>query len=140
MKLKIKKLNPEVMLPKYHHNGDAALDIYSNEEYEISPGEVHNFLSGFATEFPIDYVAKIHDRSSLANKNQIISLGGLIDSNYRGEWNITLKNIGSKPYKIEKGDKIAQVVFYQIPRVLVEETNSLSPSQRGDGWAGSTGK
>lgn len=140
MIIKIKKINPEAKLPEYSRVGDAGMDIFSCEDYELMPGEKHNFNSGFSAEIPEGYFGKLYDKSGFANKHQIINLGGVIDSNYRGQWNITLKNIGDKSYKIKKGEKIAQVIFHQIPQIEIEEVDQLNDTGRGTGWAGSSGR
>ena len=141
MKIKVKKVNSDAKLPEYSRVGDAGMDIFSCEDYELMPGDKHIFGSGIAVEYPTDHLAYIYDKSGLSCKHELITLGGVMDPNYRGEWQITIKNIGNKSYKIEKGEKICQVVFHKISQVEVEEVNELSTdSARGDNWAGSSGR
>lgn len=140
MKLKIKKLNNNAKIPSYAHDGDGGLDIYSAENYILKPNEMHIFPTGIASEFSSDYVAIVHDKSSVPAKYQVTVMGGVIDSNYRGEWKIMLKNLGPKDFHVEKGDKIAQVVFHKIAKADIEEVADLSDSTRGEKWAGSSGR
>ena len=140
MKLKIKKLNPEAKLPTYAHTGDVGMDLYSMEEYVLQPGERKMFDLGFATEFDTGYVAIVKDKSSLPKNGGIHTMGGVYDAGYRGEYNVILINLGKEPYKILKGDKIAQLVIYPIVIAELEETEQLSNSARGTGQFGSTGR
>lgn len=141
MIIRVKKINKEAKLPEYSRVGDAGMDIFSCQDYELMPGEKHIFGSGIAVEYPDDHLAYIYDKSGLSCKHELITLGGVMDPNYRGEWQITMKNLGSKPYKVEKGEKICQVVFHKISKVEVEEVDQLdNNSERGDNWAGSSGR
>lgn len=116
------------------------MDIFSCEDYQLMPGEKHIFGSGLVVEYPQDHVAIIFDKSGLSCKYELITMGGIMDPNYRGEWQITIKNIGLRSYKIEKGEKICQVIFFPRPQVEVEEVDHLSDSTRGTSWAGSSGR
>lgn len=140
MIIKIKKLNPDAKLPTYAHPGDVGMDVYSLENYTLQPGERHFFYNGFALEFEPGYAAIVKDKSSLPKDGGLHTMGGVFDAGYRGEYNILLINLGDKPYHIEKGQKIAQIVI--IPVVLAElvEVPELSESSRGMGGFGSTGK
>lgn len=140
MKIKVKKVNKDAKLPKYSRVGDAGMDIFSCKDYELKPGEKHIFGSGISVEYPQDYVALIYNKSGLSCEHELITLGGVIDPNYRGEWQIGLKNISNKSYKITKGEKIAQVIFHKISQVEVEEVGTLDDTNRGIGWSGSSGR
>ncbi|MCX6785349.1 MAG: dUTP diphosphatase [Candidatus Komeilibacteria bacterium] len=140
MKVKIKKLNAAVKLPSYAHPGDAGLDLYSLEDYELRPGERHIFFSGFALEFPNGYVAKVFDKGGLPKNYGLHALGGVFDAGYRGEYNVNLVNLGQEPYQIKKGDKIAQLVILPCEHAEFEETEALEESQRGEGRFGSSGR
>ena len=140
MEIKLKKLKEEVVIPKYAHPGDAGLDLYSLENYELKPQEFKIFLLGFALEFSKGYAAIIKDRSSLPINGQVHTMGGVIDAGYRGEYTVMLMNLSDKPYKIEKGDKIAQLIIFPIAQAQILEVDSLSNSSRGEGRFGSTGK
>ncbi len=140
MKIKIKRLNKEAILPSYAHLGDVGMDLFSLEEYDLKPGERKTFFVGFALEFETGYAAIVKDKSSLPNKAGIHTMGGVFDAGYRGEYNVQLINLGSEIYKIEKGNKIAQIIILPIVIADLEETENLSESSRGEGRFGSTGK
>lgn len=138
--IKFKKLSTDVTLPHYGREGDAALDIYSNEDKILNPGELHKFSTGFATDFPEDYVGLIYRRSGLAVKGVVPPGTAVIDSNYRGEWLVPMINLSKEVYEIKKGDRIAQLIFHKIDKFIVEEVGELSESNRGDGGFGSSGR
>ena len=128
-------------MPSYGHPGeDAGLDLYSMEEYEIKPGERKIFDCGFALEFPAGYAAIVKDKSSLPKNAGLHTMGGVFDSGYRGEYNVQLINMGQEAYKIEKGQKIAQIVIFPVEIPTLKEVDELSESERGEGRYGSTGK
>ncbi|MFA7653918.1 MAG: dUTP diphosphatase [Candidatus Magasanikbacteria bacterium] len=139
MKIKIKKLHPDIKLPTYAHPGDVGMDLYSLEDCELKPGERKIFSLGFATEFEIGYAAIIKDKGGPPVKYGLHTMGGVFDAGYRGEYNVLLINLGQEPHQIEKGDKIAQLVIYPVMIAELEETDNLSDSSRGTGRWGSTG-
>ncbi len=139
MVIKIKKLHPDAIIPNYIHEGDAGLNVYTLEEGIIGPGERWLFPLGFAMEFPTGYVALMKDRSSMA-KNGLHCLGGVFDAGYRGEYNVLLVNLSDMPYRVERGDKIAQLVVQPVVVAEIQEVNELSATTRGVGGFGSTGK
>ncbi len=140
MKVKIKKLKPDAIIPSYAHPGDVGLDLYSLEDYELKPGENKIFFLGFALEFPNGFAAIVKDKSSLPKNGSIHTMGGVYDAGYRGEYNVNLINLGKKSYFIEKGNKIAQLIIIPIELAELKETVDLSESERGQGNFGSTGK
>lgn len=140
MILKIKRFNPEAKLPTYAHPGDVGLDLYSLDEYTIVPGERHFFYLGFGLEFEHGYAAIIKDKSSLPKEGGLHTMGGVFDAGYRGEYNVLLINLGDKPYTIQKGQKIAQLVILPVVIAEIKEVEELSTSSRGTGGFGSTGK
>ncbi|OGY89283.1 MAG: hypothetical protein A2927_00415 [Candidatus Komeilibacteria bacterium RIFCSPLOWO2_01_FULL_45_10] len=140
MKVKIKKLHPDVKIPSYAHSGDAGLDLFSREDKELKPGERHIFLLGFALEFPAGYAAVVKDKGGLPKNYGLHTLGGVFDSGYRGEYNVNLINLGQEPYQIKKGDKIAQLLILPCQAAEFEVTEDLSDSQRGGGRFGSSGR
>ncbi|MFH1236232.1 MAG: dUTP diphosphatase [Parcubacteria group bacterium] len=139
MKFRVKKISPDVKLPTYSHEQDAAFDVYSNEDYTLKPGERHHFGLGFSAEFDVKYGCFIWDRGGLASKKGITSIGGLIDAGYRGEYAVVLLNTSDQPVEIHKGDRIAQMVIQKVEKVDIEEVETLSDSTRGGGW-GSSGR
>ena len=140
MQIKVKRLNPEAILPTYAYAGDAGLDLYSLEEYTLQPGERKTFPLGFALEFPFDYVAIVKDKGGLPKKVGLHTMGGVYDAGYRGEYNVNLINLDNKPHTIESGQKIAQLLI--IPKISADliEVDELSDSDRGEGCFGSSGK
>ena len=140
MKVKIKRLKPEAILPTYAHPGDVGMDLYSLEDYDLKIGERKIFNLGFAMEFPNNYAAIVKDKSSLPNHYGIHTMGGVYDAGFRGEYNVQLINLGQEPVKISKGQKIAQIIFYPIIIGELEEVSELTDSARGTGNFGSTGK
>jgi len=138
--LKIKKINPNAKIPTYAHLGDVGMDLYSLENYDLVPGERHIFDLGFALEFPLGYGAFVKDKSSLPKNGGIHTLAGVYDAGYRGEYNVHIINLGKKKYHIEKGDKLAQLVFIPIIIPKIKEVKELGKTARGEGRFGSTGK
>ena len=139
MKVKIKKLKPDCIIPTYAHLGDAGLDLYSLEDYELKPGEHKRFDLGFSLEFPSGYVALTRDRGSFGSQG-IHNLAGVFDCGYRGEYNCGLINLSGQNFKIKKGDRIAQLVIFPIAYAELEETDELNETSRGEGRFGSSGK
>jgi dUTP pyrophosphatase len=142
IKIKFKKIHPDAKIPNYARHGDAAMDISSLEDYEIPPNESILVKTGFAMEIPLGYEAQIRPRSGLALKNKITVLNtpGTIDSGYRNEVGVILINHSKDFFKINKGDRIAQIVISKHETPEIEEVQELSDSQRGLGGFGSTGK
>jgi len=138
MKLKIKKLHPDAKIPSYANKTDAGMDIYSIEDVIILPNTRTLVKTGISMEFEKGYVALVWDKSGIA-KNGLTKIGGVIDSGYRGEYKIMLLNISSKPYKIVKGQKIAQILIQKVFQPEIELVEELSSSDRGEGGFGSTG-
>ncbi len=140
MKLKIKRLNNDAKPPAYAKEGDAGLDLFSAEDYTLAPKTRHLFKMGFAMEIERGYVALDWDKSGLAYKKGIKTMGGVIEHTYRGELGIILYNTSDEPFEVKKGDKVAQLLFQPIARAEVEETATLSETVRGTGGFGSTGR
>lgn len=139
MRIKIKKLNPEVHLPQYALPGDVGLDLFALEDVTINPGERKFFYLGFALEFEPGYAAIIKDKSGMAKKG-LHTMGGVFDAGFRGEYNVLLVNLGAEPYQVAKGDKIAQLIIYPVIIADLEESPELSESARSNGQFGSTGR
>jgi dUTP pyrophosphatase len=126
------------MLPHRQHASDAGADLFSYETHEIYPGEQQLVDTGIAIKIPEGYAGFIYNRSSQGKKGITIPHGvGVIDSDYRGNLKVLLKNIGEDPYKINVGDRIAQLVI--MPILLVKFKDSWNDTQRGTGGFGSTG-
>ena len=140
MRVKIKKLHPDAKIPEFAHSGDAGMDLYVPESVELLPGERKSIPLGLAFEIPHGYVGLLWDKSGLSHKNGIKSFGGVIDSGYRGEVHAGVMNLSDKTYRLEKGHKIIQLLIQPIEHPEIVEAEELSPSERGAGGFGSTGK
>ncbi len=138
--LKIKKLRPDAVMPTYAHSGDAGLDMYTCEAVTVAPGERVTVSTGIAMEIPEGYVGLVWDKSGISIKGGLKTMGGVVDSPYRGEIMIGIINLSSEPYVFEKGHKVAQMVIQKKENVVVEEVTELSDTSRGQGGFGSTGK
>ena len=141
MPLKIIKLNPKAIIPKYEHENDSGLDLVSIETGEIPSGESKLIKTGISIELPPNTEAQIRPRSGLALKHQITVLNtpGTIDEGYRGEIGVILINHGKTSFKVTEGMRIAQMVIAPVIRVKIEEVEQLSDTMRGKGGFGSTG-
>ena len=139
MKLKVKKLHANAKLPTRAHHDDAGLDIYCCEETIIPPHTTVKVSTGIAYEVPDGYCVFAWDKGSLGSKG-IKTLGGVLDSGYRGELFIPIHNLNNTPYTFESGDKVAQMVIQKVELWEVEESEVLSETKRGAGSFGSTGK
>lgn len=141
VKLKIKKLHSDAILPQYAHNGDAGMDLYSIDNIDINPRECKLVKTGISIELPLNTEAQIRPRSGLALNHMITVLNapGTIDEGYRGEIGIILINHGSQIFSVTKGMKIAQMVIKPTLKVDIEQVHDLSDTSRGDGGFGSTG-
>ncbi len=141
VRLRIKKLDPDIMLPAYAHADDAGLDICSAQELMLEPGQRSMVSTGFAMALPPGYAAFVQPRSGLAARHgiSIANTPGLIDCHYRGEVKVILINLGREPFEVKKGDRIAQMVIQQVETAGVEVTDELDRTARGEGGFGSTG-
>lgn len=139
MKIKVKKLKNEAQLPKYHLVGDVGMDMYAMETVTLQPGDHYRFWHGFAMEFDNGFAAIVKDKSSIS-KAGLHTMGGVFDAGYRGEYNTHLVNLSDKAYTVETGDKVSQLIIYPVVIAELEEADTLSESERGEGGFGSTGK
>ncbi len=143
MRMKIVKFYEDSIIPAYQTDGAAGFDFcaHISEPYTLKPGEIHAFGTGVGVEIPEGYELQIRSRSGLAYKNFISLLNGVgtIDSDYRGEMHVLLKNHGDQPFVVEPGMRIAQGVVAKYEHVEFEEVSELSESDRSNGGFGSTG-
>ncbi len=138
--IKIKKIHPDAIVPKYAHYGDAGMDLFSTQTIILHPGERVQIPTGIAIELPEDYVSLVWDKSGLSHKHGLKTVGGVIDSGYRGEYMVGMINLGAADYTIEKGHKVAQVLIQKVEHPQIEIVEELSDSSRGEGGFGSSGK
>ena len=141
--LQIKKLYPDVQLPKYQTQGSAGLDLqaYIKEPIILKPGEIILVPTGLAIALQEGYEAQVRPRSGLALKNGITVLNspGTIDADYRGEICVILINHSKQDFTITCGLRIAQLVIAQYAFASIVEVEELSATNRGEGGFGSTG-
>ncbi len=137
MILKVKKLDSDAKLPERKRDGDAGLDLYCIEDFEIEPNEIKIVRTGIAVEIPKGYFGMVKDRSGLASKGLHV-LAGIIDENYRGEIKVVLINLGKEKLKFEKHSRIAQLLIIPYLKVEIKE-DELSQTERGENGFGSSG-
>ncbi len=130
-----------IPLPSYATSGAAGMDIRANEAAEIEPSCVAVVGTGLYLEIPEGYEGQVRPRSGLALKYgvTILNAPGTIDSDYRGELRVILINHGREVFRIEPGDRIAQIVFAPVTQMEIEEADVLGASSRASGGFGSTG-
>lgn len=142
-KIRIKRLRPDAQLPACAHgpDEDAGMDLQAVEETLLPPGEPVAVPTGLAVDIPAGYEAQIRPRSGLALNHSITlpNSPGTIDPGYRGEICVIMLNLGSEPYRVQAGDRIAQMVVARYEAVEWEECE-LSETARGEGGFGSSGK
>tara|TARA_A100001388_G_scaffold276763_1_gene265469 strand:- start:1948 stop:2385 length:438 start_codon:yes stop_codon:yes gene_type:complete len=144
VKVLIKKLFPEVEIPKYKTEGASGMDLmaFIKSKIIIKPKTSHLIPTGFSIAFSENYEIQIRPRSGLAAKYNISVLNtpGTIDSDYRGEIKVVLYNHGDEDFVINNKDRIAQMVLTPIQKMELQETEELPNSVRGKSGFGSTGK
>lgn len=141
MKLEIKKLNENAVIPQYATELSAGVDLCSIEHLTILPRQRMLVHTGLSIALPAGYEAQVRPRSGLALKKGITVLNtpGTIDADYRGEIGVILLNTSDTTFEINPGDRIAQMVIAKHERAEFEEVNELSETTRGAGGFGSTG-
>ncbi len=142
IQVKIKRLDPELPLPRYANPGDAGLDLYSAQDVTIEPGRRVMISTGVAIALPQGYAGFVQPRSGLAAKKglSIVNTPGLVDSGYRGELKVIAINTDAdEPIVISRGERVAQLVVQRVPSVELVEVDELDQTERGEGGFGSTG-
>lgn len=142
MNVLIHRLDPELPVPSVAHPGDAGLDLYTRVDATLAAGERALLPTGVAIALPAGYAAFVHPRSGLAAKHGIgvVNGPGTIDAGYRGEISVCLINLDPQtPVVFRRGDRIAQLVVQEVPRVELIEVEHLPGSARDVGGFGSTG-
>ena len=129
-------------LPAYATDHAAGLDVCAAEDLVLNPSERQAVATGFAIAIPQGYEVQVRPRSGLALKHGITCLNtpGTIDSDYRGEVRVILANLGSEPFAVRRGERIAQLVPSPVLRASFVEVRDLEDTQRGSGGFGSTGQ
>jgi dUTP pyrophosphatase len=164
--VKIKRLHPDAVIPKYAHEFDAGFDLVAVEDVIIEPGETKLVRTGLAISLPPGYELQVRPRSGISLRTKLRVVLGTVDAGYRGEIGVIVDNIASKdglltayPYKIDgvldepmknevfpqgtyiirKGDRIAQAVIKPVEQAHFVEVDELDETGRGTGGFGSTG-
>ena len=137
--LEVKKLSKDVSSPEYILESDVGLDLRANENISLMPMEQKIVKTGLIIKVPKGHVGLIRDRAGIVGKMNIHTVAGTFDPDYRGEVSIFLVNFGEEEAHIEKGMRIAQMIFVPVTRVGVKVVKSLSETKRGSKGFGSTG-
>jgi dUTP pyrophosphatase len=126
--------------PSYATDGAAGLDVVAAEDVTLAPGERHAVATGFSIAIPAGF--EVRPRSGLALKHGITCLNtpGTIDHDYRGEVKVILANLGSEPFEVRRGERIAQLVPASVQKAAFREVEALGETSRGAGGFGSTGR
>lgn len=142
MKVEIKKLHPDAIIPVYRMPGDAGFDLHCLEDTVIPPESVVIIPTGLAFAIPDGFEMQIRMRSGTSLKTPLIlaNAPGTIDSGYRGEVGIITRNLGKEPFKVSKGDRIAQGVITPVLKAQFEIVEELPDTERAASGFGSTGK
>lgn len=166
LSVKIMRLCPDAVIPRYAHEGDAGFDLVAAADVIIEPGETKLVRTGLAVELPPGYELQVRPRSGITLRTKLRVQLGMVDSNYRGEVGVIVDNTLPDPhmtlpyaltidggtfriyddmevegnsYIIRKGDRIAQGVIAPIAAVNFVEVDELSDTTRGESGFGSTG-
>ena len=143
MELRVAKLRDDATLPTRAHPGDAGLDLYACEAAHLGPGERWSVATGIGVEIPEGHAGLVLPRSGLAREHGIalVNAPGLIDAGYRGELRVLLLNTDpAETFRIEAGDRIAQLVVAPIALPAPVEVEALTESVRGRAGFGSSGR
>lgn len=142
--VKVKKLTDTAMMPTRGSLRAAGYDLYADTDKDIMifPGEVVEFFTGLAMEIPDGYFGAVYPRSGLATKLglRLPNCVGVIDSDYRGNIGIPLRNDSRRPVTVKAHERIAQIVVQPCPEVMLQEVQELSETERGAAGFGSTGR
>ena len=137
MKVRIKRLHPDAVVPTYAKAGDAGMDLTAVEAERA--WDIVTYKTGLAVEIPEGHVGLLFPRSSVYKTSMTLSnCVGVIDSGYRGEIMLKFRSdISNKCYQV--GDRVGQLIIMPYPQVQFEEVDDLSSTDRGSGGYGSTG-
>lgn len=143
MQVKVKKLVPHAILPKYAKSGDAGLDLYAIDCGYDPENDYIEYGTGLAFEIPEGYVGLIFPRSSISKTPLMLcNAVGVLDSSYRGEVSLRFKRLNEdrEHFEYQIGDRVGQLIIIPYPQVELVESDSLSETSRGSGSFGSSGR
>jgi dUTP pyrophosphatase len=137
--IEFKRVQPEAKLPSRANPGDAGLDLHTIKDAVLEPNVPTRLATGIAAAIPTGHVGLICDRSSMGAKG-IRTLGGVVDSGYRGEIQVILINLGKESYQVRHGDKIAQILILPVNLARPIEAAELGSTARAEAGFGSSGR
>lgn len=142
LRLEVRRVHPDAVLPAYAHPGDAGLDLAGVATVTLAPGERAAVPTGLAVAIPPGWVGLVHPRSGLARRHgvTVANAPGTIDAGYRGEVQVLLVNLGDEAVTLSAGERIAQLVLQRVGTAEVVEVDQLDQTARGEGGFGSTGR
>ena len=143
MRIEIRRLHPDAVVPVPQHPGDAGGDLVAVETCELAPGARAAVATGLAIAIPHGFAGLVLPRSGLASRHGVtcVNAPGLIDAGYRGEVKVALVNLDPhETYVVRRGDRVAQLVVVAVPEVRFDEVDTLPESTRASGGFGSTGR
>ncbi|MEX1164548.1 MAG: dUTP diphosphatase [Nitriliruptor sp.] len=140
--LRVVRIDPDLPLPSYAHEGDAGLDLRTADDLVLAPGARAAVATGLRVAVPDGWVGLVHPRSGLAMRHglTVANAPGTIDAGYRGDLLVLLVNLGDEPVSIGRGDRIAQLLLQRVGRATVTEVGDLDDTARGEGGFGSSGR
>jgi len=138
--IRVQLLDSMAKTPTRANTNDAGWDLYSAIDTIVPSKQRKTVRTGIAIQMPEQFAGLIWPRSGLSVKHGIDVLAGVVDSGYRGEIMVCLYNTSEENVSISTGDRIAQIIFQEVPRVTMEIHETLGSSQRGDNGFGSSGK
>lgn len=138
--MEIEKLRADVPVPKMAYEDDAAYDLYAAEDVVFAPGERRQVPTGLKIAIPRGYAGLIRDRSSVAWKQGLTTLAGVIDSGYRGEWLVVLLNTSRETVRVAKHTRVAQFLVLPVAQPEIQVVEKVTESVRGEGGFGSSGQ
>ena len=139
MEIKVQKLDKYARIPSKSNPSDAGWDLYAAEDAIVEPSQTELIGTDIAMAIPEGYVGLIWDRSGMATKRGMHRFAGVIDSGYRGPIKVCLWNSTQEHCIINKGDRIAQILFQAVPDFPIIEVQNLDKTSRGRHGFGSTG-
>lgn len=141
LQLRVKRLDADVPLPAYAHDGDAGMDLAASQDVVLPPGGRAAVPTGLAMAVPDGWVGLVHPRSGLARRHgvTVANAPGTIDAGYRGEVLVLLVNLGDEEVVLRRGERVAQLLLQRVGRAEVVEVDDLDDTTRGTGGFGSTG-
>ena len=140
--IEVQKLDPNATIPTRANSTDAGYDLYAQIDSSstiINPKEIKLISTGIAMAIPRGYAGLIWDRSSMGVKG-IHRFAGVVDSGYRGEVKVCLYNSNDRPYLLNSGDRIAQILIQKVNDFYLREVDNLNETDRGSGGFGSSGR